>query len=588
MVENEDSSHKTVWGVLLILALALLGCTANPPSTPQEPSITTQPAQGESDQPVEEKSSITIVIAQDPAGFNGHVTNTGFEQMVSEMAMLSLTEIDPWGEIYPELAADIPTVENGGVLLNEDTGTMDVTWKLREDVAWADGVPVTADDVLFTWDAITDPESGIWVEGVDNTDSLEKVDNHTFIVHYNSIYPNYRMQFGGEIFVVWPAHFCDPAQGYVNWDCNFQPLSNGPYILKEWLTGDYMIFERNPAYYQTGKPSIDQVIVRVVPDQAVRKTMLANGDADVAMWVTENMVTDLSAEPLVKVSQSPTQRWVMRLIPNLAERGSLDPVASPHPVLSKVEVRQAIRKAIDVELIAREIFHGYSQIINTELFRDPYKCEIPATAYDPGGAAALLESAGWTDADGDGVRECHGCETAEEGANMSLEFMIYSDYGEELELAQQLIAEMLEKVGFEIQLSSIEGNVLWADIANGGIEQNGDFDLNMWDSGYTGIDPTDQLYYYFYSASAEPDSGWNVGRYLNPELDALLDQAYTLDEAQRKEIFCQIATILNRDLPQIYLFSTMDADAYSARVEGVQATVNDTMTWNIADWRIVK
>jgi peptide/nickel transport system substrate-binding protein len=504
------------------------------------------------------------------------------------MTMLALTELDPWGEIYPELAADIPTQENGGVLVNEEMGTMDVTWKLREDVTWADGVPVTVDDVLFTWDAITDPETGIWVEGVDNTDSLEKVDDHTFIVHYNSIYPNYRMQFGGVSFVVWPAHFCDASQGYVDWECNFQPLSDGPFMLKEWSTGDHMIFERNPKFYQPDKPSIDQVIVQVVPDQAVRKTMLIKGDADVAMWVTENMVEDLKAESTIEVSQSPTQRWVMRLIPNLAARGTIDPVATPHPVLSKVEVRQAIRKAIDVNLIAQEIFHGYSQVINTELFRDPYKCNIPATLYDPESAAALLESAGWMDTDGDGVRECHACGTAEDGAKMTLEFMIYSDYGEELELAQQLIGEMLGQVGFEVNLSSVEGAVMWADAASGGLEQNGDFDLDMWDSGYGGIDPTDQLYYYFHTASAVPDSGWNVGRYLNPEIDALLDQAYTLDEAQRKDLFCQIATIVDRDVPQIYLFSTMDADAYASRVEGVQATVNDTMTWNIADWKIVK
>jgi peptide/nickel transport system substrate-binding protein len=588
MNENEDSSHRAGWGLLLTLAFVLWGCRPNPAAPPQEPGAPAQPAQEQPVPTVEEQSSITIVIAQDPAGFNAHVSNTGYEQMVAEMTMLSLTEIDPWGEVYPELAAEIPTMENGSVVIKEDAGTMDVTWKLREDVTWADGVPVTADDVLFTWEAIANPETGIWVEGLDNTDGLEKVDDHTFIVHYNSIYPNYRLQFGGELFVVWPAHYCDPTQGYVNWDCNSQPLSDGPYILKEWLTGDHLIFERNPAYYQPGKPSIDRVIVRVVPDQAVRKSMLVNGDADVAMWVTETMVEDLNSEPSIKISQSPTQRWVMRLIPNLAARGSLDPVASPHPVLSKAEVRQAIREAIDVNLITQEIFHGYSQVINTELFREPYTCDIPATAYDPEAAAALLESAGWMDNDGDGVRECHGCGTAEDGAKLSLEFMIYSDYGEELELAQQLIGEMLEKIGFEIQLSSVEGNVLWADYGNGGIEQNGDFDLNMWDSGYTGIDPTDQLYYYFYSASAEPDSGWNVGRYLNPEVDALLDQAYTLDEAQRKDLFCQIATILDRDLPQIYLFSTMDAHAYSDRVDGVQATVNDPMTWNIADWKLGK
>jgi ABC-type transport system substrate-binding protein len=107
---------------------------------------------------------------------------------------------------------------------------------------------------------------------------------------------------------------------------------------------------------------------------------------------------------------------------------------------------------------------------------------------------------------------------------------------------------MLGDIGFKINLSVIEGSVLWADYESGGLEQTGDFDLNLYDDGYPGIDPTDnQLWYYYYSAAAEPDYGWNVGRWSNADFDALLDEAYTLDEEYRKDLFCQMAEIMDAE-----------------------------------------
>jgi peptide/nickel transport system substrate-binding protein len=201
----------------------------------------------------------------------------------------------------------------------------------------------------------------------------------------------------------------------------------------------------------------------------------------------------------------------------------------------------------------------------------------------------LLEDAGWTDEDGDGVRECHGCTTgAEDGYTMSMEFMIYAEYGEELELTQQLIAEMLGDIGIALELSMVEGAVMWADYESGGIEQTGDFDLNMWDDGYPGVDPTDHIWYYYYSEAAEPDYGWNIGRWINEDADALIDEAYYLDEEYRQEMFCELAALLNEELPQILLFTAFDAAAYSTRLQGVEATVNDIHTWNVADWQVVE
>jgi peptide/nickel transport system substrate-binding protein len=248
--------------------------------------------------------------------------------------------------------------------------------------------------------------------------------------------------------------------------------------------------------------------------------------------------------------------------------------------------------AIDVETISNEIFLGYSKPVWTEFFRPPYICDVPRPVYDPVAAAAMLEEAGWTDEDGDGTRECHGCLNADEGYVMSMELVIYAEYGEELELAQQLVAEMLGGIGIDLQLSMVEGTVLWADYESGGVEQQGNFDLNMWDDGYPGVDPTDHIWYYYYSEAAEPDMGWNIGRYLSEDIDALIDETYYLpegeDEEYRQEMFCEIAALLDQDLPQILLFSAFDGSGYSSRLQGVQATVNDTVTWNVADWKVTE
>ncbi len=147
---------------------------------------------------------------------------------------------------------------------------------------------------------------------------------------------------------------------------------------------------------------------------------------------------------------------------------------------------------------------------------------------------------------------------------------------------------MLQQVGIQADLSQAQGSVMWADSASNGIEQTGNFQIDLYDDGYAGKDPTDFLYQYYYSASAEPDNGWNIGRWINPEMDKLIDSAYTLDEEARQNAFCQMAQILDNELPQILLFSTLNADAYSARVDGVQANVNSVVTWNAADWAFTK
>ena len=169
---------------------------------------------------------------------------------------------------------------------------------------------------------------------------------------------------------------------------------------------------------------------------------------------------------------------------------------------------------------------------------------------------------------------------------MAMELAIYAEYGEELELAQQLVAEDLKAVGFDVTLQIVEGAVLWDP--ESGTEIQGNFDMDMWDDGYPGIDPTDnQLWYYYHTDASDPESGgWNVMRWQNEDFDALYDELFTLDEEYREEVFCQIATLLDEEVPQILLFSTLEMHGLSGHLNGVLPSVNDTVTWNIADWTL--
>jgi len=561
-------------GLCLVFLAGLPGCGKSPAATQGITSAGT--------------NSITVLIPEEPPSFNAVISDTGYDALVMHMALLGMTGIDPDGNIFPVLASELPTVANGEVVVDPQTNAMDVTWKMRQDVTWADGIPVTADDVLFTYEAIMDPTNGFAIPGLDKVTGIDKIDDYSFVVHFDSTYPDYLAFLGGRQIVIWPAHYCKLDQGYTAWDCGRNPLSDGPYILKKWVTGDHLLFVRNPRYFEPGKPQIDQIIVSIVPDASVRETMMRQGDADLLMWATEQVANDLKDASNVKLSISPTSRWVMRLFINLAAKGTTDPVASPNPYFGDVRVRQAIRMAIDVDKITSSVWYGYAQPVWTELFRPPYNtCNIPRPKYDVEAAKALLDQAGWV-VGSDGIRVCKGCKFAHEGDRFQFDLLTYSEYGEPLILTQQLIGEMLKAVGIQANLTQAEGSVIWADSSSGGIEQSGNFNMDLYDDGYAGNDPAYFLSYYYSSASAVPDQGWNVVRFTNAQFDQLLAQANSLDQQVRQTAFCQMAQILDQQLPQILLFTTLNAEAYSTRLANIQANINSVVTWNVADWTIVK
>ncbi|MBN1219259.1 MAG: peptide ABC transporter substrate-binding protein [Anaerolineae bacterium] len=566
--------------ILLFLLLSLTACELiQPAASPASPLPT--PTLPPLALAVDVRDDAIIVpIPADPPSFNAYLNNTGYEALIGELVYGSLAEIGPDGNYYPELAAKLPTLANGG--LGEEGRT--VTWQLRPGLHWSDGEPFTSGDVRFTWQALRD--SGIWAPGFDLIDNIEAPDPLTAIIHYREFYPNYLIQFGGQGTGVLPAHHCgDPAK-MLFWDCNFEPVSTGPFVLAQWIPGVRLIFEPNPNYFIPERPLASQLVFEIEPDPDLRQRQLERGNVYLDLWPDDPVLSRMEQSGNIIIFYTNPARYVLRLVPNLSAPGSADPDI-PHPALADVRVRQAIRYAIDTGRLNEEAFNNRGRPVSTELFQ--FDCNLTPYPYNSGLAAALLDEAGWVLKPDENVRRCQGCGTAEEGAPLVLTSYIYAEFGNDLDTAHRLIKGMLAEVGIELQRQVVEGGQLWDTWANNGLELRGNFDLDLWDDGYYGVDPTLYLSDYFDPRAIptrdNPVAGLNVSRYRNLDLIDIFDALHTpLPDNRRRVLLCELATVLYHDLPHIPLLALPDVYAINPALQGVSPHIYDTVTWNAGDW----
>jgi peptide/nickel transport system substrate-binding protein len=532
------------------------------------------------------EDAIIVPIPIDPPSFNAYLNDTGYEALVGELIYGALAEIGPDGNYYPELAVDLPTLANGG--LSEDGLT--VTWRLKPEVQWSDGEPFTSADVRFTWQSFQD--SGIWAPGMDLIEDVETPDPQTAIVRYRQFYPNYLIQFGGYGTGVFPAHHCGAPSQMLIWDCNFEPISTGPFVLDQWIRGVRLTFAPNPNYFVPDRPLAKQLVVQIQSNPDFRGRNLERGIAHLDLWPEDPALTRMENSDTVRVVTTNPARYILRLVPNLSVPGSANPDAL-HPALADSRVRQALRYAIDVGRLNDEAFLGRAIPVDTELFQ--FGCQLPAYNFNPGVASALLDEAGWkfVNPEEDPVRTCQGCGTTTDGARLVLQSYIYEEFGPELEQAHRLIEEMLAEVGVKLERQVAEGGQLWNTWGKNGIELRGNFELDLWDDGYYGVDPTLYLAAYYDPRSIPtrdaPTSGLNVSRYRNPTLADLFDALMTpLPNNRRRSLLCETAIILHQDLPQMPLLALPDRYGISANLQGVIPHIYDTVTWNVADWSLIQ
>jgi len=557
-----------ILAVMLLLTAALVASCA-PQEVIKEPS-----------------KEVIIALYQEPQILNPYIATQTASGEVYSALVEGLIETDPEGVYYPVLAKEVPSIENGGVVLEDDVLT--VTYNLLEDVLWSTGEPFTCDDVLFTWEAVMHPESGaVSTSNFVNITSVDCPDDVTAVVIYEPFFAPYLETFGD----ILPRHATgDPAE-MQKWVYNWNPVGTGPFKMAEWVPGDHITMVKNENFRDfPEKPYLDKVIVRITPSREVGMVMIQTGEVDFMWDLIEAVVPDLEGKEGVVINITAglgTERLVLNLS-DPAVDATDDPIANPHPLLGDIRVRQALQVAINKDELNEVLLFGAATVGTKEynIGWPSIGCDIPASVYDPAAAMAFLDEAGFTDEDGDGVRECNGCLHADAGTPLRLK--LQTTTGNQLrEQAEQLIIEYWAEVGIEGYIENVPSSVLFASWASGSFRKHGQYDVLMYTTS-GGTDPHSQMNGYFGTdkmpTEANSGTGYNYSRWVNPADADMKAAGLSADIAERQVLYCNAMKAIAAELPHIYLY---DRGEIHATREGLIGYVPNTwqyQTWNIGEW----
>ncbi len=556
--------------------------------TPVEPTDMPEPEEPTDEAPVpteevmEPGGRVVVLISEDLETMNPYLTTALITVQVTDAIIEPLVQTDQNGEYQPILVERVPTEANGDVT-NDGTS---VTWRLRQDVVWSDGTPFTSADVLFTYNAASNPDSGsVRTTSFEGITSIEAPDDFTVVVTYEAFNSSFLDQFKWGIL---PASAGDAAD-MLNWAFNRNPVGTGPFVLTEWVSGDHITLSRNELYREEGKPHLDELVFQVVPSEEVRTQVMLEGDAQVMMWPGSNLREVWESSDNVRL-ESVEGIWILRMFLNLSDPGDGSPGAdNPHPILGDVRVREAMALAIDYDAIVNDLALGRVTRVTSPFALGWYNCDIPGDPFDQAAAAALLEEAGWTDADGDGIREASGALYAEDGTRLSLNMVGYSGF-KLLEQTELVIADYLKQVGIEVNVSNEEMAVLFGGWTDQAPRKVGTYDILIYDTG-TGINPQQHIADYFLSSSIPTEENGGVGanytRFVSEEVDALISQAGTTpDLADRKALYCQAAQIIHDSYSQIFLYQFQEGHAFNTMLSGNTLSTWGSLTWDVENWML--
>jgi peptide/nickel transport system substrate-binding protein len=598
--------HKhwsTIIGLLMVVSMILTACggedaTDTPVPEPTEPPMATKAPEPTEPPPPPgaDKQGGVLVMGyyQEPEGLNPLIRTQTVASIAGTYFERGLLEVMPDASFAPDLAKEVPTVQNGGV--SEDGLT--VIYNLKEGIVWSDGEPFDCDDVLFTYEATMHPESGaVSTVGYEDMESVTCEDDYTVVVKYSTFYAPYLTMFD----VILPRHATgDPAQ-MTEWEYNRTSNPNlGPFVMEEWVSGDHMTIVRNEKYEyweSEGKPYLDAIILRWIESREVGKQLIQTGELDHVWDLIEADLPEASTwEGVVVVN--PPSTGTERLLLNLRDPEMDAPCKeyllenpSWHWALGDLKVRQAIEMGIDKNALNDKLLYGFASIGTAEINLGWGAPDIPESEFNPEKAMALLEEAGWTDEDGNGIRECHGCPYAEEGRELKLKIQTTS--GNELrERTEQVLLEMMEVIGIQLYIENVPSAELFGSYSDGAFRKHGQFDILMYTSS-AGVDPHSQLDTYYNSENIPCDDnsgrGANYSRWINEESDEWLRAGGSDPDIEvRAEAYQKMAEIIAAEIPQIYLYNRADIDLLREHFMGWESNIWPNESWNADSWWIQK
>ena len=438
--------------------------------------------------------------------------------------------------------------------LSDDGRTL--TIRLKKGILWEDGTELTAEDLVYTIETVAKPETGSpYAEDFMRIKKAEALDRYTVRCTYESYYARALPSFCSSIL---PKHILE-GQDWRRGEFARKPVGAGPFRLAGWESGSMVTLAANDKYFM-GRPKLDEVVYRVIPDSA---TMF--------MELRAKRLDMMGLSPEQYLLQTKGQLWQEEFhkYRYLSSAYTYLGFNMRHPFFKDKRVRRAISCAISREELVQGALLGQG----VAAF-GPYK---PGTAYyhpelkpvkqNTEMAKALLAEAGFADTDGDGILDKDG---------KPLSFIILTNQGNnERILAATIIQRELKAVGIAVQVRTVE----WAAFINEFVNK-GSFDAVI--LGWT-ITPDPDLYQVWHSSQAVP-GGLNFTGFISKELDVLLEEGRrTQNEDLRRQLYYRVQELLDEEQPYCFLYVPYALPVLSAKFQGIEPALAG-ITWNMDRW----
>jgi peptide/nickel transport system substrate-binding protein len=608
---NPWKQHRHLYlavGLLLALTLVLAACGA-PVAAPADgegaadTSGETTAAEGEAAAPESltdiigdrDPKTLNILYWQAVSILNPYLASGTKEYEASSLILEPLAEVTPDGELIPVLAAEVPTLENGGI--SEDL--LSITWTLQEDIVWSDGTPFTAEDVVFTYEYCTHPEMGCSSPNYDlDIASIEAVDDYTVVITFNTPtpypYPPFTT-YGAPIIQKAQFEECLGAAAQGCSEQNTAPIGTGPFVVTDFRANDVVTYERNELYRKEGKPYFDAVVFKGGGDAtSAARAAMETGEMDYSwnLQVEPQILADMEeggTGTLVAAFAGNVERILINFTnpdPSLGDaRSEWDPGnPNAHPFLTNKTIRQALSMAIDRNIISEQLYGAGGQP-TCNILSGPPAFVSPNTSceQDIEGANALLDEAGIVDSDGDGIREYEGT---------PLVILYQTSTNSVRQKTQALVKQWWSEIGVETELRDVDAAVFFGGDPNSP-DTLGKFytDVQMFTNGPAFTDPQEYLAGWLCSdgrniAQSENDYlANNVERWCSEEFDALFAQlTQTAEPDERAQIAIEMNDLLHNEYVQLPLVFRGSVSAFSNSLENTAINGWDSEMWNIEDW----
>lgn len=538
---------------------------------------------------------VKVFYYQAVSTLNAYLSSGTKDVEAGSLVLEPLAGFDQDGQLFPRLAQDIPTVENGGV----SADLTSITWKLKEGLLWSDGTPVTSADVKFTYDYCTAPDGGC-AQGAkyEGIASIETPDDLTIVINFAAPKPYpYQPFTGGTAPILQKAQF-EACMGAAAASCveqNSKPIGTGPFIVTDFKVNDVVTLEANPNYRDPAKPAFGKVTIKGGGDAlAAASAVMETGEFDYA-WNTQ-INPDQQAQmeaggkgSFVNAFGTLVERIEINMTdpsPALPE-GERSTTKHPHPIFTDPNVRKALSIAIDRQTLV-DIGYGGAGRPTCNLVPSPaYQASdnTECLTQDLEGAKALLEQAGWTDSDGDGIRDKDG---------KKLSILYQTSVNAVRQDFQALIKGWWNEIGVEVELKSIDASVFFGgDAASPDTFQKFYADVEMYANNFDGTDAEPYMAQYLCDKIPGPENQWqgeNINRFCDPAYDALVKELSTTSGIEaRGEIVKKLNDMLTKDSNVV--IPLVDRGRFSAKsntLDGFVMNSWDTELWNVQDWTRVK